>query len=310
MTSSPGPDAERVQDELDGGRAVRDADRLGRLAERRELLLERLRLGSVDEGLALEHAGDRGLDLGADRAVLRLQVDERDGVHRCAHGRSGIGTRAPPFACDALAASSTSTTLAASSKPVTGSMPERDAVDEVAALERERLVQRDPRDVHVADALDQPELAERLEVGERAVDALAVDAGVVHDDLALDVVVDDHLLAADHRHPPHLARVQPADVDVSDGVLVLEHEEGQVGDARLEVVVGVAVDGLRVLPQPVVQDRDVVGREVPDRVDVAAHAAQVQALGVDRVDLAELLALEQAADVVHERAEPERVARP
>jgi hypothetical protein len=46
-------------------------------------LLERLRLGSVDEGLALEHAGDRGLDLGADRAVLRLQVDEGMGPSLC-----------------------------------------------------------------------------------------------------------------------------------------------------------------------------------------------------------------------------------
>src|SRR6185503_12310981 len=117
------PHPERVQDQLDRRGAVRDADRLGRLAEGGELLLKRPRLGGVDEGLALEHARDRGLDLRADRTVLRLQVDERDALHRGAHGRSAMATRAPSFACDVLAASSTSTTRAASSKSVTGSVP-------------------------------------------------------------------------------------------------------------------------------------------------------------------------------------------
>src|SRR4029078_6225524 len=43
------------------------------------------------------------------------------------------------------------------------------------------------------------------------------------------------------RPPPHLARMQPADVDVRHRALVFQHEEGQVGDPGLEVVVGAPV---------------------------------------------------------------------
>src|SRR5581483_4650280 len=187
--------------------------------------------------------------------------------------------------------------------------PRLDALDEMARLRDERLDRRQPRDVQVAVAVDQLELAERVELRERAADVLPVDAGVVEDDLLRrDVVVDHHLLAADDRHPPHLARAEPADVDVRDRrLIVLEDQEADVVDAVLEVVVAVAADGRRRAAEPVVDDRHVVRREVPDRVDVAADPAEVQALRVDVVELAELVALEQAADVLDGRAEAERV---
>ena len=80
-----------------------------------------------------------------------------------------------------------------------------------------------PRDQHVTGALDQLELAEGIEVAQRALDTPAVDALVEELDLSLSagIVVDDHLLTADHRGPAHLAGVEPADVNVDgDPVLV------------------------------------------------------------------------------------------
>ena len=57
--------------------------------------------------------------------------------------------------------------------------PGGDAVEEVPALGGERLDVGDARHVEVAHPLDQAELVERAEVGERLVHPLAVDAGVV-----------------------------------------------------------------------------------------------------------------------------------
>ena len=183
-----------------------------------------------------------------------------------------------------------------------------DAIEEVPELRLQRLDVRQPWHVHVARSLDQAELAEALELAERAAEVLAVDAGVVDRHLIGDVVVDDHLAAADDGHPPHLFRAEPGELDVRDGEVVLEHDEGKVGYARLQVVVGVAVDRDRLDAEPVLDDRNVVRAEVPDRVDVGAHAAEVEPLRVDVVDLAQLAAAHQLVHVLDCRAEAEGVA--
>ena len=51
--------------------------------------------------------------------------------------------------------------------------------------------------------------------------------------------------------------------------------------------------------QHVVEDRQVVGREVPDHVDVGLHQAEVDADRVDELDVAELAADHQLADLLH-----------
>src|SRR4051812_31803429 len=79
--------------------------------------------------------------------------------------------------------------------------PRHDALDEVPALDRERLLVRDPGAAPVAGALDV------LAVGGEVL----VEALVVHLQLLLDlhVVERRHLLRADHREATLLVRVEP-----------------------------------------------------------------------------------------------------
>jgi hypothetical protein len=68
-------------------RAAADADGLARAAEGREVALERGHGRTEDELRLLEHLQHRGIDLGLERAVLRLQIDERN--HDCTALPSG-----------------------------------------------------------------------------------------------------------------------------------------------------------------------------------------------------------------------------
>ena len=67
ITSSPAPMSERAQDQRDRVGAGADADRVRRARRGGEFLLERLDLGSEHEPAALDHAIDRGPDVGAHR---------------------------------------------------------------------------------------------------------------------------------------------------------------------------------------------------------------------------------------------------
>ena len=81
ITSSPGADLERVEDEHDRVGAVRDADRLGHAEVLGRLLLERLDVRPEDELAVLEHLGEGLLELRDERRVLRLDVNERNRRH-------------------------------------------------------------------------------------------------------------------------------------------------------------------------------------------------------------------------------------
>src|SRR5688572_10157885 len=125
----------------------------------------------------------------------------------------------------------------------------------------------------------------RLE-GER--DALVVDADLLD---VFEIVTDDHLLAADDRDAPHLAWVEPADVDVPDDVARERHvDERDVVHTGLNVGGAVRADADRVALQDVAEDGEVVRREIPDDVDVTVEEAQIEAGAVDVEDLAELTA--------------------
>ena len=84
MTSSPATNAERLQRDEQRIGSVRKAEAMIDAAILREGLLERLDVRAADEGGLLEHGGDRGVDLGLDGLVLRLQIYERN-VHRGVH---------------------------------------------------------------------------------------------------------------------------------------------------------------------------------------------------------------------------------
>ncbi len=59
-----------------------------------DALLERFDLGAEDEVLRLDDAGDRRVDLAANRVVLGLQIEERDGgAHEASSGASSSRSR-------------------------------------------------------------------------------------------------------------------------------------------------------------------------------------------------------------------------
>src|SRR5262249_30322760 len=73
--------AARAQRDLDGVRAVADADGMRSADPVREAALEAFDDGTQDESAAREHLGHRRLGLGANRLPLRAQGDEGDGAH-------------------------------------------------------------------------------------------------------------------------------------------------------------------------------------------------------------------------------------
>src|SRR5205823_3902324 len=87
-------------------------------------------------------------------------------------------------------------------------LPAPDGAAEVGELELKRLGYVDAGRDNVAGSVSQPELAERLRIGD--VGARVENAHR----LVARVVVDDHLPRADDGRPPQLARRQPGHLDV------------------------------------------------------------------------------------------------
>ncbi len=82
-------DLERLEREDERVGAVRDADRVRHSEERRGLVLERLDLRPEDEASGLEDCGEALLELGDQRRVLRLHVDEWDLLRHAGECSSG-----------------------------------------------------------------------------------------------------------------------------------------------------------------------------------------------------------------------------
>ena len=150
------------------------------------------------------------LDAFADRHVVaHVQVrPARVGAQR----HAGSCTGRPPSSSDDCIAASTSTTARPFAAAAARLAVLADRIDELLALEAQRLVVRDARDGDVAEAD-----ADVLAVGVGALrprDALVVDR---HLAVGLHVVEDHHLLRADDRQLARLVRVEPAQVQVRDG---------------------------------------------------------------------------------------------
>src|SRR3954453_22997686 len=155
------------------------------------------------------------------------------------------------------------------------------ALDEVLALDPQRLAVRDPRAPHVA----------------RAGDVLAVGRGVlveplvVDGDLALEVHVVErrHPARADDREAPLLVRVEPRQVQVrGEAGREAQVAENDVLDVGTHVGLAARVELGRLLLREVQEDGEVVGTQRPQRVLLRAQLAEVEAVGVDVVDVAEL----------------------
>ena len=102
--------------------------------------------------------------------------------------------------------------LAVGKRPTAGT----NAVDEMLALYFERLDEIYFGNHEIAGTLDQLKLAEGVEFAQTGGEILAGDALVedLHFVIGMNVVIDDHFLGADDGHLPHLAGVEPTEVQV------------------------------------------------------------------------------------------------
>src|SRR5215216_968440 len=177
-----------------------------------------------------------------------------------------------------------------------------DEREEVPALEPERLVVRDLRDVDVAGA--RPPLAVALGA---LLGALVVDG---HLALELHVVEDGHLVPADYGQLPHLVRVEPGEVHVRhDARREAEVAEDDVLDAFVDERLAARPDLRRLLADQVQDHREVVDAERPERVLVLADLAEILTVAVDVEDLAQLAPRDQLAELRDGRVVQEQVAR-
>ncbi len=175
-----------------------------------------------------------------------------------------------------------------------------DAVHEVLALDPQRLDVGDPR------GEDVPAAGDVLAVGAGVlVKALVVDGQLA---LELHVVEGGHPARADDREAALLVRVEPAQMQVgrqSGGEA--QEAEDDVLDPRADVGLAVGHHLIGLLAGQVEHHRDVVRAEAPERVLVGAQLAQVQAVAVDVVDLAQLAGVGQLLELLHARVVLEQV---
>src|SRR5262249_50194502 len=123
----------------------------------------------------------------------------------------------------------------------------------------------------------------------------------------LEVVPDHHPpLAADQRGPHFYGR-QPAHGYVGDHAA--RKAEGDVGDVGQAAQVSAAGghDALGLAADEVVDDGQVVGRQVPDHVDVVLEEAQVDPGGVVVVEGPQFPRVRQLLDLADGRVEQDRV---
>src|SRR4051795_6957033 len=175
------------------------------------------------------------------------------------------------------------------------------ALDEVLALDPQRLAVGDPR------APDVPRAGDVLTVGGRVL----VEALVVDGDLALEVHVVEgrHPAGAHDREPPLLVRIQPGEMEVGGEpggeAQVAEHDVLDAG-AHVGLAARVELGGL--LVGEVQEDRDVVGAERPQRVLVRPQLPEVEPVRVDVVDVAELAGVGDLLELRDARVVLEQVA--
>src|SRR4051812_1173115 len=185
-------------------------------------------------------------------------------------------------------------------RPGAGGGPVADALHEVAGLDPEGLLVRDPRAVHVAGPGDV------LAVGGEVL----VEPLVVHGHLALHghIVEGGHPLRAHDSQAPLLVGVEPGQVHVGRE----PRGEAQVAEhhvldplAHVALAHGPALGGL--LARDPQHHRDVVGPQGPQRVLVRAQLAEVETVGVHVADVAELAGVGKLLELLDSRVVLEQV---
>ena len=218
--------------------------------------------------------------------VLRFEVKKRDHATRLVAVEFDRSARAGP--ATAVAASRIRTTRSPARPSAIGVPPVSMQATNSRISLRQRLGDIEMRRPHVAgpiadhapDSLSP--CVRRLAVKR---DALVVDLDLF---ARLEIVVDDHLLAAADQRAAHLDRRQPVDVDVGDQVaLEVQRQIGDVLRLAGDVAHARRGDGHRPLRQDIVHDGQIVDGEVPDDADIVLEQAEIHADRVVIVDVAE-----------------------
>src|SRR5262249_8974244 len=167
-----------------------------------------------------------------------------------------------------------------------------DALGEVGGHAAQRLGRLDVRAPDVAATV-----ADQQPVP--AAGPVHLDAAVVELDRlgGVQLVEDQALARAGEDHLPDLDRRQPVDVEVGRQPLaVVDVDVGDVLDGRVGGGAPPGGDAPGRGPQDVVDDRQVVRRQVPDDVHVVLEQAEVNAHAVDVVQFAQLAAVDHLLD--------------
>jgi hypothetical protein len=157
----------------------------------------------------------------------------------------------------------------------------------MAALSIEGLLQRNMRNGHASVTISQVKIVKTVGFI-RLLNTLIINSDFFG---VLNVVIDDHLFSAYNGHPPNLAGVKPAQVGVG-------HEVVRKPELNIGHVVDIGKDGTLspgahkegLLPEHIEENRHVVGRQVPDDVNVVLKEAQIKAGGIHVADLPQLTA--------------------
>src|SRR6266700_6685490 len=181
----------------------------------------------------------------------------------------------------------------------------------VFRLDAERFCKLDLRNQNIAGAIVELRNPRIIEVHVLAQDGPTIDSFIVDEDLILcDIVINHHFARPDNDHLAHLLRVQPAHVNVCDDLSrILKAKEDNVIDPFLHVSHALTSDGDRLwVAKPILNDADIVGGEVPERVDVGTDPSEVQTLAVYVAKFAELARFNQIFNITNGRVIDEGVA--
>src|SRR5579872_1328200 len=114
------------------------------------------------------------------------------------------------------------------------------------------------------------------------------------------IVIDDHAAAANDGHLPNLPWVEPTTVD--DGCSLpakIKAHACNVLDTRSNMSTAQTIHTHRLLPNEVLNNGDIVRRQVPRDVDVFLEKAQVEAAGGDIPEIAQVTRIDDLLDFSH-----------
>src|SRR6516165_175032 len=164
------------------------------------------------------------------------------------------------------------------------------------SLHLQWLGEFDVRQKHVATAVIELKRLRTIEIHVLAENCPSIDALVINGYLVFsDVVIDDHFPGTDYNHFSDLLRVEPTNVDVGNDLSrILQIKKNNIIDSILHI--GHALSGNRDrfwVSKPILDDADVMGRKIPERIDIGANTAKIQALAVNIADFTQLARIDE-----------------